>query len=385
MGDSLKRLAILGSTGSIGQQTLDIVRAFPDRLRVVGLAAGGNTDLLAAQINEFHPELAFIESAYGRETLSRNVPGFDSRFLSLDEIASHPDVDLVVVATSGKAGLKPTLAAIRAEKTVALANKEVLVMAGELVTAEAHRYGSQLLPIDSEHSALWQCLRGEERRVRRLILTASGGALRDLPLDELAVVTPEQALAHPTWQMGQKVTVDSATLMNKGFEAIEAHWLFDVPFDNIEVVLHRQSIVHSLVEFVDGSIKAQFSLPDMHVPIQYALSYPERWPATQLPKLDFPKLGALTFEPLDSQRFPCFGLAVGAGRGGGTYPTVLSAADEVAVGLFLERKIGFLDIAKLVESVLAKHLNIANPSLEDIFEADAWAREKAGKLGFNRC
>ena len=380
----MKRLAILGSTGSIGQQTLDVVRAFPDRLQVVALAAGKNIDLLARQISEFHPCLVSIEAAEGREALRRESTGSHVQLLSLDEMARHPDVDLVIVATSGKAGLTPTLAAIRAGKTVALANKEVLVMAGELVISEARQCGVKLLPIDSEHSALWQCLRGEgEGEVRRLILTASGGAFRDLPLEELAAVTPEQALAHPTWQMGKKVTVDSATLMNKGFEVIEARWLFDVPFDRIEVVLHRQSIIHSLVEFVDGSIKAELSLPDMHLPIQYALSYPERWQAPQsfCGRIDFHELGALTLEPLDSRRFPCFGLAIGAGKMGGTYPAVLSAADEVAVELFLERRIGFLDIAKTVERALDQHKNIDHPSLEEILEADAWVREKVGELG----
>lgn len=388
MGDSVKRLAVLGSTGSIGRQTLDVVRAFPDKLRVVALAAGKNVNLLASQISEFHPRLVSIEAADGREGLRREISDSHLQFLSLDEIASHPDVDLVVVATSGKAGLTPTLAAIRAGKTIALANKEVLVMAGGLVTAEARAYGVELLPIDSEHSALWQCLRGERGGgIRRLILTASGGAFRDLPLEELTAVTPEQALAHPTWQMGKKVTVDSATLMNKGFEAIEARWLFDVPFDRIEVVLHRQSIVHSLVEFVDGSVKAQLSMPDMHLPIQYALSYPERWPAPPsfCRRMDFHELGALTFEPLDSSRFPCLELALEAGKKGGTYPAVLSAADEVAVGLFLERRIGFLDIAKSVESVLNQHRSIDHPSLDEILAADAWARDRVGERGFDRC
>ena len=384
----MKSLAVLGSTGSIGRQTLDVVRAFPDRLRIVALAAGQNIDLLATQVSEFHPRLVSVESTDGKEALRHQITDFHGQFLSMDEIACHPDVDLAVIATSGKAGLTPTLAAIRVGKTIALANKEVLVMAGELVTSEARACGAELFPIDSEHSALWQCLRGEaEGEIRRLILTASGGAFRDLPLEKLIAVTPEQALAHPTWQMGKKVTVDSATLMNKGFEVIEAHWLFDVPFDSIEVVLHHQSIIHSLVEFVDGSIKAQLGLPDMHLPIQYALSYPERWSAPQsfYGRMDFQKLGAFTFAPLDPRRFPCFELAVEAGKRGGTHPAVLSAADEVAVQLFLERRIGFLDIAKLVEKVLDQHRGIDHPSLEDILEADTWARGMVEGLLFRLC
>lgn len=375
----MKRLAVLGSTGSIGQQTLDVVRSFPDRFQVIGLAAGRNAALLERQIGEFQPKLVSIELASSLEGL-RSVK---YEICSPEELAAHPEVDLVVIAISGKAGLDPTLAAIRAGKSIALATKEVLVMAGEFVTAEARRHDARILPVDSEPSAIWQCLRGEENSVARLILTASGGPFRHLSLDALSQVTPQQALVHPTWRMGPKVTIDSATLMNKGFEVIEARWLFNVPSDDIEIVIHPQSIVHSMVEFADGSIKAQLGPPDMRLPIQYALFYPER-PSSKLPRLDFSfsnssnasNISALTFEPPDLEKFPCLKLALEAGRKGGTYPAVLSAADDVAVELFLEHRIGFLDIAKLVEEAMEEHRSIPNPSLEEILAADAWARER---------
>ncbi len=374
MGSIIKRIAILGSTGSIGRQTLDVVRSFPDRFRVVGLAAGRNTDLLRRQLAEFQPKL--VSLATEAELLAG-----DYQLLTLEEIASHPEVDLVVVATSGKAGLPPTLSAIRAGKSIALANKEVLVMAGEIVTTEAERHRAQILPLDSEHSAIWQCLRGEEgRKIARLILTASGGPFRNRPPVELDSVDIEEALKHPTWQMGRKVTIDSATLMNKGMEVIEAHWLFGVPFGNIEVVIHPESIVHSFVEFIDGSVKAQLSPPDMHLPIQYALCYPERLPNRRLPRLDFPKIGTLTFEAPDLEKFPCLKLALEAGQRGGTYPAVLAAADEIAVELFLSHRIGFPDIAKVVENTLNHHQGISHPTLEDILAADLWARECAAGL-----
>ena len=370
----MKRLAILGATGSIGQQTLEVVRSFSDRFQVVGLAAGRDAELLTRQITEFRPKLVSIESASSRERLRR--PEYE--LLSLDKLASHPDVDLVVIAISGKAGLSPTLAAIEAGKSVALATKEVLVMAGEIVTAAAKRRGVEIMPIDSEPSAIWQCLRGEEGSVARLILTASGGPFRQFSQEQLATITPQQALDHPTWRMGRKITIDSATMMNKGFEVIEAHWLFDVPVEKIEIVVHPQSIVHSFVEFVDGSIKAQLSPPDMRLPIQYALFYPQR-PPSELPRLDFSNIGPLTFEAPDLEKFPCLRLALEAGQKKGTYPAVLAAADEVAVELFLEQRIGFLDIATLVEEALRQHQSIPHPSLEEILAADAWTREKAAK------
>jgi len=371
MTGRVTRLAILGSTGSIGQQTLDVVRSFPDRFRLIGIAGGRNTGLLARQVEEFQPLL--VSSAGGTA-----LPGVSVERSTMEELAAHPDVDLVVMAVSGMVGLGPTMAAIGAGKRIALATKEVLVAAGEFVMAEAKARGAQILPIDSEPSAMWQCLHGEDGRIGKLILTASGGPFRRLGAEQLRAVTPQQALDHPTWKMGKKVTIDSATLMNKGFEAIETHWLFDVPFDDIEIVIHPQSIVHSMVEFVDGSVKAQLSPPDMRLPIQYALFHPER-PASQLPRLDFAQVGALTFEAPNLDSLPCLRLALEAGRRGGTYPAVLSAADEVAVELFLDGRIGFLDIAAVVETVLEQHQGVQGPSLEDVLAADAWARERAQK------
>jgi 1-deoxy-D-xylulose-5-phosphate reductoisomerase len=367
----MKRLAILGSTGSIGQQALEIVRSFPDRLEVLALAAGQNIPLLTQQVGEFKPKLFFAQGLAG-EALG------EASYASMEEMASHPNADIVVIATSGKAGLSPTLAAVRSGKAVALSNKEALVMAGELVTSESHRYGAKILPIDSEMSAIWQCLEGEE--AARLILTASGGPFRNYSQEQLAAVTAAEALKHPTWRMGKRITIDSATLMNKGFEVIEAHHLFHTPFEEIDVVLHPQSVVHSLVEFADGTLKAILSPPDMRFPIQYALSYPERWQSPELPHLDLIQLGSLTFEPVDRVRFPCFGIAIEAGREGGTYPAALCAADEVAVELFLEGRLSFLEIPKLVERVLSQHKGVSQPGLEDILEADAWARKAARDL-----
>ncbi len=362
-----KRIAVLGSTGSIGQQTLQIARAFPENIEVVALAAGNNVDLLRRQAIEFQPEMI---------SCAKSIHLGKIRELSMQEIAGHQDVDLVVVATSGAAGLLPALSAIRSGKTVALANKEVLVMAGAIVMAEARKFGAQIKPVDSEHSAIWQCLQGEEQNeVARIILTASGGAFRDRPVAELAHVTAAEALKHPTWKMGPKVTIDSANLMNKGMEVIEAHWLFDVPFDRIEVMIHPGSLIHSMVEFAEGSIKAQLGFPDMRLPIQYALSHPQRWANPELPKLDFGEIDSLKLTPIDLGRYPCLRLALEAGESGGTMPAVLSAADEVAVSLFLDGRIGFLDIPRLLEDTLGRHSRVENPSLDDILAADAWARQ----------
>jgi len=377
MGNSIKRLAILGSTGSIGQQTLQIARALPHRFHIVGLAARKNTDLLAKQIEEFKPRLVYYQKSKEVQLQPANNK---LEFLPLEEIARHPGVDTVVIATSGKSGLNPTLAAVRAGKNVALANKESLVMAGEIIMSEANLYSAQILPIDSEHSAIWQCINGEIQEADRLILTASGGPFLHNSATQLAGVTPEQALKHPSWQMGKKVTIDSATLMNKGLEVIEAHWLFNIPFDNIDILIHPQSIIHSMVEFIDGSIKAQLSYPDMRLPIQYALSYPERLPNPQLPRLDWSHIQNLNFEQPDFNTFRCLKLAIESGKKGGTYPAVLCAADEVAVELFLSQRIRFTEIADLVEQVLEQHQVIANPSLDDIMGADRWAREKVTQL-----
>jgi len=374
MGNSIKRLAIIGSTGSIGQQTLEVVRALPHRFRIVALAAGKNTDLLARQIDEFKPDFVFCQEK------KMCLADAEYELLSLEDMATHLQVDTVVIATSGQSGLVPTLAAVRAGKNVALANKESLVMAGEIITKEAKINNAQVLPIDSEHSAIWQCLGGETQLPAKLILTASGGPFHHYSPEQLNLVTLEQALRHPTWQMGKKVTIDSATLMNKGLEVIEAHWLFDIPFNNIKVLIHPESIIHSMVEFIDGVVKAQLSYPDMRLSIQYTLSYPERLPNPELPRLDWSNINNLTFEQPDLGTFSCLQLAVEAGKKGGTYPAVLCAADEVAVELFLSRRIKFADIARLIEQTLTEHDPIAHPALEEIIVVAAWAREKVLKL-----
>jgi 1-deoxy-D-xylulose-5-phosphate reductoisomerase len=376
MAHNPRRLAILGATGSIGQQALAVVRAFPERLQVVGLAAGSNLDLLSRDVAAFQPAWAAIGDEY-QSSLRRACAGTETKVTTLEALASCDEADLILIATVGRAGLLPTLAALRAGKTVLLANKEVLSMAGEVVTATAREFGGRVMPVDSEHVALWQCLEGEQSNVRRLILTASGGALRDRQASELARITPSEALAHPTWKMGAKVTIDSATLFNKGLEVLEARWLFDVALEQIEVVLHRESIVHSLVEFADGSLKAQLAAPDMRLPIQYALSYPERWAQPWLSPLNIAQLGRLSFEPIDEARYPCFALAIEAARTGGTYPAVLCAVDEVAVSAFLAGQIRFMDIPALLEDALAAHHAVASPSLEAIIEADDWGRHWA--------
>lgn len=380
----MKRIALLGSTGSIGRQTLEIVRCFPDRFQVVGLAAGRNIELLSRQVQEFHPRLVSFHSGEASDIARAQLPAAGWEFSSAEEIASCSEVDLVVIATSGKAGLAPTLAAIRAGKKLALANKEVLVMAGELLLTEAQQRGAQILPVDSEHSALWQCLQGEQtEQVSRLILTASGGPFRHYSSADLAAVTVEEALRHPTWQMGKKVTIDSATLMNKGMEVIEAHWLFGMPWEKIEVVIHPESIVHSLVEFVDGSFKAQLSFPDMRLPIQYALFYPERLPNPQLPKLDIRGV-TLSFGVPDVRQFPCLELALEAGKRGGTFPAVMAAADEIAVDFFLSRRLGFAEIPRVIGETLERHQGAGRLSWEEILAADAWARATAAEIAAQR-
>jgi len=372
MVNKIRQLAVLGSTGSIGQQTLDIVRTLPHRFRIIGLAAGKNTALLAKQISEFKPRFVCCQD---RGAIAQML-GIEYELLSPEDIACHPQVDMVVIATSGKSGLGPTLVAVKAGKTVALANKESLVMAGEIIMKEVKRNRARILPIDSEHSAIWQCLRGETKRLAKLILTASGGPFRGYSSSQLERVTAKQALKHPSWQMGRKVTIDSATLMNKGLEVIEARWLFNVAFDHIKVIIHPQSIIHSMVEFADGSVKAQLSYPDMRLPIQHALSYPERLPNPQIPPLDWHTVNNLTFEPPDFDTFPCLKLAIEAGKKGGTYPAALCAADEVAVDFFLSQRIKFTDIAKLVEKTLEQHQSTAHPTIEEIMAADTWARQK---------
>ncbi|HTI14249.1 MAG TPA: 1-deoxy-D-xylulose-5-phosphate reductoisomerase [Dictyobacter sp.] len=381
-----RRIALLGSTGSIGQQTLDVVRQFPEYFQVVALAARSNVTLLAQQVQEFKPALVtcFADTPEVEAKASRLLPQALLGEQGLLAVATHADADIVVAATSGLVGLKPTLAAIGAGKTIAIANKETLVMAGHLVTQAAQRAGVSIFPIDSEHSAIWQSLRGEEKpEIRRLLLTASGGPFRKTALEELQSVTVNQALAHPTWQMGPKVTIDSSTLMNKGLEVIESHWLFDVPYEHIDVVVHPESIVHSMVEMIDGSIKMQASLPSMHLPIMNALSYPQRLPAadtTLIRELRWADVATLHFEDLDLERFPCFRLAIEAGKRKGTYPSALVGADEEAVELFLAGEITYLQIAELIEAVLERHQSIDQPDVAATLEACSWARRTVREL-----
>jgi 1-deoxy-D-xylulose-5-phosphate reductoisomerase len=381
-----RRIALLGSTGSVGQQTLDVVRCFPDHFRVVALAARQNVELLARQAREFSVPVTacFAETPAVAEAARAALPNVLLGEQGLLDVATLPEADIVVAATSGLVGLHPTLAAIRAGKTIALANKETLVMGGHLVMEEVRRAGIPLLPVDSEHSALWQCLRGEEiSSVRRLVVTASGGPFRHASLEEMRGVTVEQALAHPTWQMGSKITIDSATLMNKALEVIEAHWLFAIPYEQIEVVVQPESIIHSMVEYVDGSIKMQASLPTMHLPILNAISYPHRLDTRQtglLRELRWPEVALLHFEALDVARFPCFRLAREAAERGGTYPAVLVGVDEEAVALFLAGKIGLLDIAKFIEMVMEQHRPVADPDVPAILDACAWARRRTRML-----
>ena len=378
----MKRIAVLGSTGSIGTQTLDVVARHPDRFRVEVLAAGANVDRLAQQIAAFRPRTAAVATREAAERLRLLFPGL--RILwgeeGLIEAAAGTEADTVVAAVVGSAGLRPVLAAVEAGKQVCLANKEALVAAGHLVTAAAVRKGVAIVPVDSEHSAIFQCLNGRDTsRVARLVLTASGGSFRDRSREELVGVTVEEALQHPNWSMGAKITVDSATMANKGLEVIEAHWLFGVPYERIAVLLHPESVVHSLVEFVDGSVLAQLGVPDMRVPIQYALTYPDRLDSPA-PRLDLTQIGSLHFRTVDFRRFPALAMAFESGKIGGTMPAVYNAANEIAVRRFLSGELSFLDIEACVESVLSRHRPIPDPDLETVLEADAWAREEASRF-----
>jgi 1-deoxy-D-xylulose-5-phosphate reductoisomerase len=366
MSAKRKTLALLGSTGSVGTQTLDVVRSFPDELDVMGLACNRNVELLKKQIDEFSPRFF---SCNGSPTEMASLSHNGCQESDLDAMVSHADVDIVVTATIGDVALAPTLAAIECGKSIALANKETVVMAGELVSERAKANSVPLLPMDSEPNAIWQCLRGEDTAVSKLIVTASGGAFRNTPIDRLGSVTPEQALQHPTWKMGQKITVDSATMMNKAFEVIEARWLFGVDWDDIDVVIHPQSVIHSMVEFIDGSVKAQLSPPDMRLPIQYAILYPERHANPSIKRLDPVATGSLTFERWESGRYPCFDLAIEVARRGGTWPSALSGANDAAVELFLAGKIGFMEIGDAIRDGLNGHVNITNPELDDIITA----------------
>ncbi|HWQ61946.1 MAG TPA: 1-deoxy-D-xylulose-5-phosphate reductoisomerase, partial [Negativicutes bacterium] len=373
----LKRLSILGSTGSIGTQALEVVAAHPDRFKVVALAAHHNDRLLAEQLERFRPALAVLDDGEAADRLRSHYRG-PAKIMAgeegLLEAATLAEADTVLTSLVGFAGLRPTLAAIEAGKDIALANKETLVAAGELVTAAAKQHGVAISPVDSEHSAILQCLQGEGREsIRRLILTASGGPFRTRPKETLAAVTVAECLRHPNWAMGRKITVDSATLANKGLEVIEARWLFGVDYDRIAVVVHPQSIIHSMVEFADGSVKAQLGRPDMRLPIQYALSAPGRWPA-DFARLDFTALADLTFEQPDTDRFPALAMGYEAGRHGGTAPCVFNAANEAAVLAFLAEEITFPAIAELIRRALGAHETVAAPVLADLCAADEWAR-----------
>jgi 1-deoxy-D-xylulose-5-phosphate reductoisomerase len=374
MGDKLKGLVILGSTGSIGVQTLDVIKSQGDHFYVVGLGAGFNVELIERQLAEWKPKLFSCQSPEAAMYLSAK---YGIQHVTQEELVSHPDASLVMAASVGAAGLKPILAAIENGKPIALANKEPLVIAGDIVTGLAKDRGVDILPVDSEPSAIWQCLRGEDKEISKVIITASGGAFRGRTFDELTDASPEEALNHPTWGMGRKITIDSATLMNKAFEVIEAHWLFGVPWENIEVVVHPQSIIHAMVEFVDGSVKAQLSTPDMRLPIQHALSYPNRIPSDYIPTFNPVSVGSLTFEELDSRNFPCFGLALEAGKKGGSYPVVVNAANEVAVQLFLDKRIKFTDIPLLINDVLSSHHQSYDLSPEEILEIDEYSRDSS--------
>ncbi|MBI5181921.1 MAG: 1-deoxy-D-xylulose-5-phosphate reductoisomerase [Nitrospirae bacterium] len=380
----MKKIVILGSTGSIGVNTLNVAARFPDRFKVIGLTAGENIALLEKQIRSFRPRLVSILREDQVKGLKQRCKDIEVEICTgvegMIKAATAAEADMVVSAIVGAAGLIPTVAAIQAGKDIALANKETMVMAGEIVTKEAEKKGIKILPVDSEHSAIFQSLAGYKKDgVKRLILTASGGPFYDMPLSKKIGVRPKDALKHPNWRMGQKITIDSATLINKGFEVIEARWLFDMPAEKIDVLIHPESIVHSMVEYIDGSVIAQLGVPDMRIPIAYALSYPERLNGG-FPSLDLAKVGSLTFKRPDTKRFPCLSYAYEALRVGGTMPAVLNAANEVAARAFLKEEIGFLDIQRIIKKVLKKHTRQDIATIEDVLLADRWAREEAENL-----
>jgi len=377
----MRGVSILGSTGSIGSNTLRVLDRFPDAFRVTGLAAGRRGKELAAQIQRYRPRLVSVAEESLAEELRSEFPDLEVHcgMAGLVRVATHPEADFVMSATVGAVGLVPTLGAIEAGKTVGLANKETLVMAGELMTRAVEAKGAALLPVDSEHNAVHQCLSGRNRTVQRIWLTASGGPFRTATLEKMRAATPAEALKHPTWKMGPKITIDSATMMNKGFEIIEAVWLFGVRPEQVKVVVHPQSTIHSMVELEDGSLIAQLGVTDMRLPIQYALTYPERLD-TGLDALDLSRPFRLDLEPPDFERFPCLGLAYEALRQGGTAPAALNAANEIAVSAFLEERIGFLTISEILEETLSRHDAHSAQELEAVLEADRWARECAERL-----
>lgn len=377
----VKKISILGSTGSIGSQTLDVIRCYPDKFKVVALSAKKNIEVLAQQIEEFRPLLVSVDSEENALKLKKLInTSINTEILagqdSLNDVATIDAADMIVISVVGITGLIPTLSAIKAKKTIALANKETLVAGGCLVIAEAQKQGVSILPIDSEHSAIFQCISNNPlKSVRKIIITASGGPFRTWDKSSIESATKEQALVHPNWIMGPKVTIDSATLMNKCLEIIEARWLFDIDYENIEVLIHPQSIVHSMVEFVDGSVIAQMSNPTMHLPIQYALSYPERIETKLVPPLNLSAIGKLEFYPPDEDKFPCLSLAYRVGKLQATYPAVLNAVNEVAVNAYINSRIKFYNIYDIIKGCLATHKPVADPTLEDILAADKWARE----------
>ena len=379
-----RQIALLGSTGSIGTQALDVVRDNPDRFEVYALVARRNVELLARQAREFRPEVVVVADEEQYAPLKASLADLPMKVWAgadaIADVVQMEPVDMVLTAVVGYAGLRPTLAALEAGKAVALANKETLVVAGELVTATARRAGAPILPVDSEHSAIFQCLSGQDAQaVEKVILTASGGPFRTTPREALATVTPTEALHHPNWSMGAKVTIDSASMMNKGFEMIEARWLFGLPPERIEVVVHPQSIVHSMVQFADGAVMAQLGMPDMHLPIAYALAYPHRL-RRDAPRLNFARLSTLTFEAPDRERFPNLTYAFDAIRRGGNMPCILNAADEVAVDAFLCGRIGFLAMSDLIAETMARTAFIATPTYDDYVQTDAEARRIATEI-----
>ena len=356
----MKTLAIIGSTGSIGTQTLDVVRQFPGHLSITAMAAGDNTEAFNKQIDEFNPK--YVNCNNNASITNTNVS-----FLNLVDMCSLPEVDIVVMATSGLIGLEPTIAALKSGKNVALSNKEPIVVAGDLIKQTEKDSSGNIYPVDSEPSAIWQCIAGSTN-VNKLIITGSGGSARDIPIDKLDSLTPEMALKHPNWAMGRKITIDSATMVNKAFEIIESHWLFEMPWENIEAVIHPQSLVHSLVEFDDASIKAQISNPNMHIPIQYALFYPNNVTNPQFTRLDFSKVINMDFYPMDHQRYPAFNIVLEAAKLGGSYPIVVNTADEIAVEQFLQGKIKYTDIPRIIENIVHTHLKTNYRDIQDIHD-----------------
>ncbi|RPF55961.1 1-deoxy-D-xylulose-5-phosphate reductoisomerase [Aquisalibacillus elongatus] len=384
----MKNITLLGGTGSIGQQTIDVIKEHPNEFQLYAYAFGSNIEEALPVLELFKPSYIVVKDREIMESLKRKI-NYDAHIHygvdALNEIVSLPDVDIVVNAVLGSVGLQPTLEAIRAKKQIAFANKETLVTAGHIVMEEAQRYGVELLPVDSEHAAIHQCLKGENNKdLKRILLTASGGSFRDRTRDELVGVTKQDALKHPNWSMGAKITIDSATMMNKGLEVIEAHWLFGVDYDQIDVILHNESVIHSMVEFVDRNVMAQLGTPDMRIPIQYALAYPDRTDFNLSDSLDLAQIGQLNFKEMSFERFPCLRMAYETGREGGSLPTVLNAANEEAVSLFLNDHITFLDIEDLIERELENHNKIEKPDLETILELDQETRQRVSHTVLKR-